>query len=1177
MRSLEPQPHQAFIQERLAPWFIKAHPQQRRLLTQSMVASHLSRAQLAEFSAGVLSVLEFSRPLLTQALDDEFGPGLDPEQARFFQARFKKGSLNGRRSPDRSRVQTLMQAALQNFEAKEAIEAGKESTSVIYHRDPALREVDLPSVEPASVSPKKFIEVCRRLDLGGRYQRYLESKLSQPDLEQVKALFVNRERDVLRVEANIAYMKELISKPFHTAILALDTPGVKPTVGGKPFVLQYFTVLGVSLRGVLVFQGRGQNACVVYMPSQPSEPLKEFAHFGEFMDQLRENARTPQYRQYLKQLIPLRSRALFFARLENCLNPYVTRSIPGSSGLIKPRIKAREPNLRANLNAVKNAIAGELPDYFYLQHMLRIKDDARALAVPTGDENEKSRKERLASFLENGMDVLNLASIVLPGLGEAMLLMAGSQWLVETFEGIDAWSHGQMTEALEHLCSVAESVAMTALLSKAALLSTGLVPPIKASSFIDAMVTARSRDGVTRLSHAPAAVPPSIPKPAFKMPTRLPDGRLGYLLSGRGRGATGWHADPQQNLINAMTALFPEVTNVQAHVDWFVMIGEDLETMTLSTQRRLEDYQALHSALDAWVEPMRANVPSGNHSVPIREQARQTRQTFADALCQAWRYSDDDAPRGPDILLLESLDLTHLADLPDLPSQYSQIRFLTLRAVLGDVEQLDSLLRQFSGLTRLAMVDGGLQELPTALTVLEHLYSLSVAGQGLAIDQSAMNLLMDIPQLSSLNLRGNVVGEFTDTSRLRLSELTLGDTGLTRWPHWVDALNLRELDVSDNLITSLPEVILDNVLDPFHHTTIFAAGNPINTDELRAYWLNAGYGRRYTLEFEFPEEIRALPSAHSNDRQSSTGSPFTTHSHSIGGAEFDTTPPCVDSWIVEGRAELNSRIRSAWERVHTQGDAPNLMNLLHRLRETADFQQFHEELANDVMTVLEAAADDTPLRGQLEIMASDRLFGPDQTCQDGARLIFSDMQVAVYAHTALLGVPAEQQTERLFSVIRSMFRLDQVRSIADVEIRRQTSTGVHVDQAEVRLAYRIGLASYLALPGQPLRMVWEGLSNVAPQAILDARRLILEREAGPAFLDFAVNDRLWNARLRAENAVQVEHATSQVRAQMDALEEHPPADPDQYHRQGLSLISLRDADEREVLEQITHQYRQAWY
>lgn len=1173
MRSIEPQPHQAFIKEKLAPWFIKAQKQQRLLLSQSMADSHLSQARLVQFLSGVQSLLEFSRPLLTHALNEAFGPGLDPEQACFYHARFSRGPLHGRRSPGESSVQTLMQAAFHNFEAKEARETDKETTSAIYPRDPALQKAGEIDIEPTNISPKKFIELCRRLDLGGRYQRYLESRLAQPDAGQVKALFVDRERDVLRVQTHLAYMQGLISKSFHTAILSLETPGIPHVVLGKALSTQYFTVLGVHLRGVVVFQGSGQNRCVVYMPSQPSTPLKEYSHFGDFIAELRENARTTQYRQYLKKLIPLRSRALFFSRLEDCLNPFVTRSIPGSRGLIKPQMRVRKPDSQANLRPVKTTIAGDLPGYFHLQHLLRIKDDARALAVPTGDEDEKSRNARLASYFEYGLDVLNLAGFVVPELGQALLVMDGSQWLIETFEGIDAWKHGDLTEALSHVCSVAESMAITAVLAKAALYAEDRVPAVAASPFIDAMVLKRSPDGRTRLSR----VVRSEKSATFRMPTRLPDGRLGYLLSGRGRGATGWHADPQQNLINAMTALFPEVADIQGHLDWLVMIGSDLNQLTQTTQRRLEEYQSLHFALDAWVRAQPESGPAGALAASDPGQARLSRQEFADALCQAWRYSHDSAPRGPDVLLLESFDLACLADLPDLPADYSQIRYLTLRNVTSEPQQLDSLLRRFGGLTRLAMVDGGLHALPTALTELEHLYSLSLAGQGLTLDQPEMNVLMDIPRLSSLNLSGNTLGVYTDTTRLQLSELVLSDTGLTHWPDWVDALNLRELDISANLITSLPQAILDNPLDPFVHTVVFAAGNPIDVEDLRTYWLNAGPGRRYSVEFEFPEEISALTPLHSSSSQSSTDSMYSARSHSVGGAAPDGLAPSVDLWVVEGRSELNSRLRSAWEQVRTKGDAAHLMILLQRLGESADFQQFHEELAHDVLTVLEAAIADPALRGQIDVMANDRLFGADQTCQDGARLIFSDIQVAVYAHTAMSGVPEEQHTERLFGVIRNMFRLNQVQAIADMEIARQTSLGVQVDQAEVRMAYRIGLASHLALPGQPLRMVWARLSGVGPQAILDARRLIQEREAGPEFLHFAVNDRLWSARLRAANQAQLERATSAIREQMDALEEHPPVDPDEYHRQGLALIAQRDGAEQAMLEQLTSEYRQAWY
>jgi hypothetical protein len=249
---------------------------------------------------------------------------------------------------------------------------------------------------------------------------------------------------------------------------------------------------------------------------------------------------------------------------------------------------------------------------------------------------------------------------------------------------------------------------------------------------------------------------------------------------------------------------------------------------------------------------------------------------------------------------------------------------------------------------------------------------------------------------------------------------------------------------------------------------------------------------------------------------------------------------------------------------------------LQRLKETADFRQFHAELASDVLTVLETAAQDATLRGQLDVMANDRLFGANQTCQDGARLIFSDIQVAVYSHESLRGVVESQRTEGMFRVIRQLFRLNEVQVIADAEIARRESLGMALDHAEVRLAYRIGLADDLGLPGQPHRMVWARLAAVDRGALLDARRRVLEAERGPALLQFAVNDQQWNARLRAEHQGGLEMATASVCARMAALEEHPPTDPDEYHRQGLALMAERDAAEALMLSQLTDLYRAGW-
>ena len=174
-------------------------------------------------------------------------------------------------------------------------------------------------------------------------------------------------------------------------------------------------------------------------------------------------------------------------------------------------------------------------------------------------------------------------------------------------------------------------------------------------------------------------------------------------------------------------------------------------------------------------------------------------------------------------------------------------------------------------------------------------------------------------------------------------------------------------------------------------------------------------------------------------------------------------------------------------------------------------------------------------------------------------------------------MPEAQHTEVLFRVIRRLFRLNEVQTLADLEIASREARDMLVDEAEVRMAYRIGLASDLDLPGQPLSMAWSRLASVDRQAILEARRLVLERETGDEFVNYAVADRRWNERLRAEHQADLARVTASIRAQMEALEEHPPADHDEYDRQGRALIASLNAAEKELLEQLTNSMRQRWF
>ncbi len=1422
----------SFIQDTLPQWFIQATPAMRDALRQDMTLAQAARENLSQVLQRIQDLPSFARPLLTQALDAEFGPGLDVDRDRFFHARFQRDWLTGRASPQASSTRSLLAAALQNFEAVEATDADRESTSAILG-GASDTSAGPESVHPLSVSPGRFIELCRRLDLGGQYQRHLHHVLhpvARPDVpgslgsDDIKARIIEHARLALRVDCHIARLKGAIDEAQYQMLLRVDANGPAHQVS----TLQ---LLGCRLRGALLFKSTEQTRCVVYLPGEADGAIQSWPSLEHFTQALRTKLRSDLYQRYFDRFIPERSKGAFFKRLHERLAPHVLHSVARGKGFHRQLISVSEVDQNAFLDLEAIEVGGALGDVFYLHQLLRLKDDARVLAVPTDDEDQKTRDQRLADWLNYGMDALNIAALFVPGLGEVMLAVAGAQLLDETFEGIDAWRHGEMDEALDHLGNVAQNLAFMGALGVAGTVAGAMAAEAaepQLPSFIKRTIPARDAAGRLRLTDvgtalrrlnpeladiddksvsrimavsgvdeehlaalhignqpAPAAlldtakrfrlsqqaadsaqaldaaylaseqsddpltallrrdfpsltlassqaliadagaeqrlamldtqrIPLDIagkvrghlrqtrmsralegffltpstanddlqrltlrslatfpgwpadvrieirngaatgalldsigaenatrqrvlikgdkgfqvdgseapekkgslfsallralpessrqamglndpqtgvrafkrrvfnwvrsqPKWAaeqlgqwtlpteFRPPQRLLDGRIGYPLSGRGLPVA--ESAIQQQLIQAMTHLYPESVELAAQVQAMARRGRSLEQLLAATRARAAAYDQLHMSLIAWAE-------ADDISVLLNDGERLARRRVANALGRAWRYSHADAPRGTRWLTLEFLTMP---ELPPLHSFYADITQIELNNVQFDTDAANTFLANFPNLSHMN-VRGSFTELPAVLPQLQSLQHLSLENMQWPLGQPAMDTLMGIPALNSLSLAGSQLGEFTDTSRLNLSTLWINNTGLTQWPEWTHTLGLGELDISDNQITNIPPEIIENPMDDSRHTVIYAYNNPFTHQALEDYWRNdTGYGHRYQLDYDFPEDIREIHVEGTPMDTDSDASDDESGSHGHrAGPSASAARPSAQAWLRAGEDVLNQRLLAAWTQVEQAADAPHLLVLLQRLRETPDFRQFHAELASEVLTVLETAAQDAVLRGQIEVMANDRLFGANQTCQDGARLIFSDIQVAVYSHGALLGVAESQRTDALLGVLRQLFRLNEVQAIADAEIARRENLGMALDHAEVRLAYRVGLADELGLPGQPYRMVWARLAAVDRGALLDARRQVLEAERGPAFLQFAIGDQQWSARLRAAHEAGLAAATQSVRARMAALEEHPPTDPDEYHRQGLALIAERDATEALMLTQLTDLYRAGW-
>lgn len=502
--------HHQFINETLPAWYVNATEHTRQLLNSDMVLGHQLREQLGKALAPVKPLDAFARPLLIEALEEEFGPGLDIDKTYFFKHIYKPGKFGELElaAPEVC-LQTLLHVALQNFHQEEVDEphrAGKvQIVEIKQVVDTRYGTYDQYPPHPMNVDPARFMSLCRKLDLGGKYQAHLDSVFG-PDAdnssegtgftaEQIADLFGRKEHNALKVQAHIAYMRNDIPEAFYQQMLGLPERSRSGT-------LNYFClkICGFSVRDILIFQIRGERTCVVYVPGEPNTSMKAFSSFDE-LKRLLSQRFTPAYcKAFMNRFIAQRSKAGFFNKVAERIAPAHVQFDPDDSTIIPRLIYVREVDLDFDLDIELDEIPYDLFTHFHFQKMLRIKDDARVLAVPTDDENEESRRARLAGYVAMGMNVANFAALFVPLLGEAMMVVAGAQLLTETFQGVGAWSHADMHEALEHLGSVAQNLAFMAAFG--ALVKAGTapeIPAVKGSSFVGKMVPIKLPNGETRL------------------------------------------------------------------------------------------------------------------------------------------------------------------------------------------------------------------------------------------------------------------------------------------------------------------------------------------------------------------------------------------------------------------------------------------------------------------------------------------------------------------------------------------------------------------------------------------------------------------------------------------------------------------------------------------------------
>lgn len=511
--------HGAYISALLAPWFIQAPAGLREALRHSFLQGQKAQREVGAVLARLQPIEQFAEPLLEAALAGRGWSQVNPRSygikhvrllsnlTLFFARQQVKlvDTLIQLTLPDilppesleldlvaSTTDHSLLQAALQNFEASEVRSDGFDPGSCIYE------VVGRRQIESATLKPQHFALICRDLNLGMQYQRHLaqvfepvDDNLAAENINskayKLNRLFSQNIRCEFLSALHMAYMKREVNTAHYAFMLNVLSTTANPLGGAVP-VHSTLQIMGFEVPGVMVFWPEKQpvqqvQACLLYLPNSPNRVFHAFESFEMLKATLREWLKGQVFARYFFDLVPLRYRAEFMRRTD-------VQNVTWDSLLLRRPPIINEPALMSESLHLPQTedpcvVAWRL-------QLAKIKDDARLLVVPTEDEDSKTRLERQATFLNTGLSLLTLALGFVPVLGEILLITSVIQLGVDVYEGVKAWQRNDRVAALEHLFDIAQNVALAAG-------TAGAASALRPSPVVDALVPVHRVNGQGRL------------------------------------------------------------------------------------------------------------------------------------------------------------------------------------------------------------------------------------------------------------------------------------------------------------------------------------------------------------------------------------------------------------------------------------------------------------------------------------------------------------------------------------------------------------------------------------------------------------------------------------------------------------------------------------------------------
>jgi len=537
----------ALARERMPAWLVPADNALKRQVIESLIHHHRDETAFAARLAAVQSPVVFARPLLINALKTLTDTPFDVDHNVL--VLIKRFPLNPLGDAIKDPVQfvlptalipvvnmthlSLLEAALQNFSSQEVRdELGGEAFILERHANP----------KRSGLNPLDFARMCRTLNVGQQYQRYLHTVFPAVEATQESALatslqpqFLAHERSRLAWLSHKAYLTREITHAGYTLLLQWLQGEPNLRWGSREVRVCSLSLLSIKLEsgtygqcplyGALVFIGKPtagetQLPCMVYMPHDKERPLYEYPSLQHFNDAFALRLRETAPRAALKKTVELRYQAALMKQLQRALR---------FKGLTTSGVPVIEWRTEAQLDITLHD-TGEPPWFaLYRQYSTLSLSNARTLAVPTDHESDESLLQRLVALFEAGQPLFNLAAFFVPGLGEVVLLAAAVQLLSELYTGVEDWSHGEVTQALEHFGSVAQNLLVMGVGARASSAWASIKPPLHTPALLGRVEPVSEANGQKKLFKVDLAPYRS---PVVLEPALQPDAHGVYHVEG---------------------------------------------------------------------------------------------------------------------------------------------------------------------------------------------------------------------------------------------------------------------------------------------------------------------------------------------------------------------------------------------------------------------------------------------------------------------------------------------------------------------------------------------------------------------------------------------------------------------------------------------------------------------